>query len=71
MQSDVRLKQSELLLDLLALCVAIGFVIGGLIVRGRLPIIPLGLAIEAELEPLIGFYYSLPCGWRLWASDTP
>ncbi len=41
MQSDVRLKQSALLLDLLALCVAIGFVIGGLIVRGRLPIIPL------------------------------
>jgi hypothetical protein len=41
MQSDVRLKRSALLLDLLALCVAIGFVIGGLIVRGRLPIIPL------------------------------
>jgi hypothetical protein len=41
MQSDVRLKQSALLLDLLALCVAIGFVIGGLIVRDRLPIIPL------------------------------
>ncbi len=41
MQSDVRLKQSALLLDLLALCVAIGFVIGGLIVRGRFPIIPL------------------------------
>jgi hypothetical protein len=41
MQSDVRLKQSALLLDLLALCVAIGFVIGGLMVRDRLPIIPL------------------------------
>jgi hypothetical protein len=41
MQSDVRLKPSALLLDLLALCVAVGFVIGGLIVRCRMPIIPL------------------------------
>ena len=41
MQRYVRLKPSALLLDLLALCVAVGFVIGGLIVRGRMPIIPL------------------------------
>src|ERR1700739_2373309 len=41
MQSDIRLKLSALLLDLFALSVAIGFVIGGLIVRARLPITPL------------------------------
>jgi hypothetical protein len=41
MQSGVRLKQSAFLVDLLALCGAIGIVIGGLIVRDRLPIIPL------------------------------
>jgi hypothetical protein len=34
-------------------------------------IVVCGLAIEAELEPLIGFYCSLPCSWRLWASETP
>jgi hypothetical protein len=41
MQSGVRLKRSAFLLDLLALCGAIGIVIGGLIVRDRMPIIPL------------------------------
>jgi hypothetical protein len=34
-------------------------------------IVVCGLAIKAELEPLISVYYSLPCRWRLWASDTP
>jgi hypothetical protein len=70
MQSDVRLKQSALLLDLLALCVAIGFVIGGLIVRDRLPIIPLADGdtwgyLYPELSWLsgLGFQQTYGRGW--------
>lgn len=41
MRSGERLNQSKSLFDLLALCAAVVFVIGGLIVRSQLPSIPL------------------------------